>query len=689
MGLPGAGKTRLAKQLARLLNLPLLNADQVRGDAQDWDFSYEGRLRQARRMRELADTHGASICDFVCPKPEFREIFDPTLLIYVKGGGGEFEDTDAMFVPPINAHIVIEDWQSKILIPVFTGIRHVPTPKETHEAIVSRELERLVSEIPDNRIREGIQSAIAKLELHKTYGLRFEKHLPGVIDHNGKTIPLNSPYFPFLKHIESIEGKNPEGPEHMLLECDNYVGLKYLQYTHQGLIDIIYIDPPYNTGAKDWKYNDKFVGDDDAFRHSKWLSFMEKRLLLAKTLLKETGVIFISIDDNENGALKLLCDEIFGEKNFITNFVWQKKTGGGQASHVYEGHEYIICYALKKEKIGKFTVPDRDTNRYKTKFVNGKEYAIIDDYIREVHGKYEKGKERRCHYEDLEKIKGVQKLKEVNAGLKKGNLILVPSKSDPKKNYVAKLEELSGKRKVIYSLFTHTRTAKGNEEIIKLFGKAVFPNPKPSDLIRTIIECAPKTAVVLDFFAGSGTTYQAVTELNEEDGGTRQCILMTNNENGICRDVTWERVKRVTTGTKEYPECTEKYAGNPRSHASFYSVEIHQEEELYEKTRGWKQKIEAYLPLVSTKFNTSHDWTRLDGVKGYHNGEAAIISDETAGWEAQKQLKDLEIETIAIISDDEDDYENLKRIIKKNTKVKTCIMLDRNYTEFFQDFHSK
>lgn len=113
MGLPGAGKTTFALQLAQLLKIPVINADEVRTVNRDWDFSYEGRLRQARRMRLLADQHEASICDFVCPKPEFREIFEPTLLIYVLGGGGQYPDTDEMFVPPQEPNIIY-DWRNPL-----------------------------------------------------------------------------------------------------------------------------------------------------------------------------------------------------------------------------------------------------------------------------------------------------------------------------------------------------------------------------------------------------------------------------------------------------------------------------------------------------------------------------------------------------------------------------------------------
>lgn len=133
-------------------------------------------------------------------------------------------------------------------------------------------------------------------------------------------------------------------PNHIIIEGDNLEALTALAYTHEGKIDVIYIDPPYNTGNKDFIYNDSYVDSEDSYRHSKWLSFMSKRLRIAKRLLSGRGVIFISIDDNEQANLKLLCDEIFGLKNFVCNFIWR---GGkrNMSKWVSTSHEYMLLYA--------------------------------------------------------------------------------------------------------------------------------------------------------------------------------------------------------------------------------------------------------------------------------------------------------------------------------------------------------
>jgi adenine-specific DNA-methyltransferase len=194
--------------------------------------------------------------------------------------------------------------------------------------------------------REQLIAEVEKLSKRKKYGLvweeekiieKFEKEAEGKL--------------PVLIEDKKREVKtDPDKPVNILIEGDNYHALSVLNYTHNKSIDVIYIDPPYNTGNKDFKYNDKFVEAEDTYRHSKWLAFMSKRLKLAKNLLKNTGVIFISIDDNEQANLKLLCDEIFGETNFIAQLIWEqgKKHIG---TFVGINHEYMLIYAKNKSVI--------------------------------------------------------------------------------------------------------------------------------------------------------------------------------------------------------------------------------------------------------------------------------------------------------------------------------------------------
>ena len=213
--------------------------------------------------------------------------------------------------------------------------------------------ERLVQKI--NAIKTYISSAaqdentaqllayIADIEKDikgKKYGLVFEEHREGIDELLENNLPV-------LTEDTDLFIDNG-GQMNFLIEGDNLASLKLLEKTHKGRIDLIYIDPPYNTGNKDFVYDDSFVDSNDTFRHSKWLSFMEKRLQIARSLLSENGVIFISIDDNEQSALKMLCDSIFNENNFIAKFDWRKKTGANDAKDIAVVTESILLYGKNK-----------------------------------------------------------------------------------------------------------------------------------------------------------------------------------------------------------------------------------------------------------------------------------------------------------------------------------------------------
>lgn len=204
----------------------------------------------------------------------------------------------------------------------------------------------------------------------KKYGLVWEEHEEEV------DVKMQT-HIPVFTEVEDKEivGDSENEQYNFLLEGDNLHSLKLLEKTHKGKIDVIYIDPPYNTGSKDFIYNDAQVSYEDTFRHSKWLSFMAARLKSAKKLLSKKGMIFISIDDNEQSQLKLLCDSILGENNYITSLIWQKKKGGGNDSrHVATEHEYILFYALDRESLDNIFIPygNEYLTRYKEKDEKGR-----------------------------------------------------------------------------------------------------------------------------------------------------------------------------------------------------------------------------------------------------------------------------------------------------------------------------
>lgn len=384
------------------------------------------------------------------------------------------------------------------------------------------------------------------------YGLNFIRSIEDV---EKETYPYNKDKFIFLNEDTEKEiFKGEDLTNNILFEGDNLESLKVLNSTHKGKIDIIYIDPPYNTGNKDFIYNDSFVSNDDGFKHSKWLSFMEKRLKLAYNLLSKDGVIFISIDDNEQANLKLLCDKIFGEHNFIENFMWLHGKGK-KTKQSRTLQQYTLCYTKSKQKLGdwkesqhlnyEFTNPDNDP---KGSWFSG---SISFNENRS-------NKNHKNFYTVVSPSGVVWERQWMVSESEMNNLI---ENSDiyfgesPKYNKVPRRKIRQGATSEIIpkNIFEDVGTTSSAEkEVFSMFGEKVFDYPKPVDLIKKIIKITNKSKdiTVLDFFAGSGTTGHAVLELNKEDGGNRKFILCTNNENNICEEVTYQRLSKVINGYK-------------------------------------------------------------------------------------------------------------------------------------------
>jgi len=390
-------------------------------------------------------------------------------------------------------------------------------------------------------------SLIGLLRQHKKYGLVWEDKPEDVEERLREELSV-------LREVKdkAILSDDADAPNHILIEGDNLEALTALSYTHEGKIDVIYIDPPYNTGNKDFVYNDSFVDTEDSYRHSKWLSFMNKRLKIAKKLLSDKGVIFISIDDNEQANLKLLCDEVLGAKNCIGMEIWQKKKGGSNDSrHLATEHEYILFYAKSKEDLKEIYIPYEGEylSRYKEideigrffwdtfKRKSGKQYYAITCPDGTVLEKEENG----------EPISWLRSEQRFLSDLQKGETRIIKINGKWTVHFKQRMPEGYKPRSIVVDKGT---TSTGADEIKDIFNSNyVFSNPKPSSLVKYLIEFDnSKDSTILDFFAGSGTTLHATMQLNAEDGGHRQCILVTNNENNICEEVTYERNKRVING---------------------------------------------------------------------------------------------------------------------------------------------
>ncbi len=420
--------------------------------------------------------------------------------------------------------------------------------KEKREKLVEKikAIKTYISTAPQDENTARLLTYIAEIEKDikgKKYGLVFEEHREQIDD-------ILDTHLPVLEEDESLFIDNG-GQMNFLIEGDNLASLQLLEKTHKGKIDLIYIDPPYNTGHE-FIYDDECIGSEDSFKHSKWVSFMSKRLEIARELLSDDGVIFISIDDNEQANLKLLCDVVFDNANFVGTIIHQRAKGGGQAKYIVKGHDYIHIYAKRIDKISLSRKKEIEITP-KMMLIDGKYYIKNDDVIRKTFGKYDRSMDRRCFYEELIQYKGEKKKLEVDKKLDTGEYFLEEKNG---MHVICEYLPVEGARAKLYSIIK-VLSEEGKKELNDL-GITIFDYPKPLDLIRQLCDTNnKKSSVILDFFAGSGTTGHAVMKLNAEDGGQRRFILCTNNENNICRDITYERIKRVID--KENYKASLKY----------------------------------------------------------------------------------------------------------------------------------
>lgn len=479
----------------------------------------------------------------------------------------------------------------------------------------------------------------------KKYGLVWEEHEEAV-DVQMKT---QIPVFTEVKEREICADEN--GAYNFLLEGDNLHSLYLLEKTYKGKIDIIYLDPPYNTGKKDdFRYNDAFVVKEDTFRHSKWLSFMAERLKIAKKLLTEQGIIFISIDDNEHAALKLLCDEILGESNYITSLIWQKKKGGSNDSrHVATEHEYILVYANDVEVLNNIFIEYAEdyVSRYKEKDEIGRYFW--DTFKRKSGKQYYP---ITCpdgtvlqYEENGEPISWLRSEARFLSDLEAGETRIIKVNGKWTVHFKQRQPKGYKPRSIVTEYGT---TSTGADQLKKIFNITnKFSNPKPTTLIEFLIKFSPnKNATILDFFAGSGTTGHAVLKLNAEDGGHRKFILCTNNENGICEEVTYQRLKTVITGKRaDGSEYSEGIPANLKYFKTDFvdkdSEELSDEllnhiKEMIELEHGIKVDNQQYVIIL-----TDEDMDKFEqDIEKYANLKAVFVNQDILLTSTQQKLLD-------------------------------------------------
>ena len=455
----------------------------------------------------------------------------------------------------------------------------------------------------DNNLQKKVAELEAQIRKLKknNLGLVFEDKTEDVVEQSKIKVPV-------LKEV--LKNRlNPDEtyPNNLMIEGDNYLALSVLSYTHKKNIDLIYIDPPYNTGAKNWKYNNDYVDKDDEYRHSKWLSFMRHRLNLAKNLLKDDGVLICAIDDNEQAHLGVLIEQLFPahEQHAITIIHNPKGVQGTNFSYT---HEYAIFVAPKNKKaIGDRSLTEEEiyvsnlrnwgneSERTDAKncfypiiLKDGKIIGFGNVASNEFHPKSanekqkdgsiyiwpidEKGVERKWRYarQSVEEIKDILQIKESRGGIVQ---IMIA------KDY--------GTYKTVWTDKKYDASEYGTKLLREILPKCDFDFPKS---LYTVYDClfavvgSRPNANVLDFFAGSGTTGHAVLEMNKIDGGNRKFILCTNNENnnggngGIAESVCYPRIKAVINGYKNKKD--EKTAGIP-SNLFYYQTDLVDIEQIH------------------------------------------------------------------------------------------------------------
>ena len=416
-----------------------------------------------------------------------------------------------------------------------------------------RMLEFLQTIREEHKDDDDVLIAIGEIESElnaKKYGLVWEHHEEAVDIQMRDNIPI------FTECTDKEINASADGVYNFILEGDNLHSLRLLEKTHSGKIDLIYIDPPYNTGGRDFIYDDAFVDNTDTFRHSKWLSFMATRLGRAKELLSPEGLIFISIDDNEVAQLKLLCDEIFGANNFRGQIARSTGTPTGQGNAIISNEiDYMLVYARTEQAIFNGLPFDDESSKI---------YNLEDEYgrylvrpLRKTGGE-DRHEDRPSMYYPVTAPDGTQIYPIAPAGYEsrwrcqESTYISLRNEHRIESGWkVYQKFYLEGRTKQPGNLWTGIEGNKKATITIKnIFGDNVFSFPKPVELISRIIHIASKPdSIVLDFFAGSGTTGQAVLEYNRDnDGSNRTFILCTNNENNICEEVTYERIRRIISG---------------------------------------------------------------------------------------------------------------------------------------------
>jgi adenine-specific DNA-methyltransferase len=543
-----------------------------------------------------------------------------------------------------------------------------------------------------NWSKEKLLHEYKELLKRKTFGIVWENKTEDVVEQCKSFLPV-------LKDEKSKSfSTDKNGINHIFIEGDNYHALSVLNYTHKKKIDLIFIDPPYNTGNRSWRYNNDYVEKEDRFRHSKWLSFMNKRLRLARNLLKENGIIVVTIDDYELFTLGLLMDEIFFENNKIGVLAVESNPRGRTTNKFFAtSHEYWLIYAknsnvasienvplteeqkklfnleddissyrlLPFRRSGGLSTPEERPNSYYPIFYNAKTGKIdIEPFknsikILPIDSSGRKRVWRQTRPSLMEAVgRGDMVIKETGKGF------VVYMKDRIKEGRKAKTIWINPK----YDASSH-----GTVLLDKILDRRkAFDYPKSLYAVLdalSVLVANKKEAVILDFFAGSGTTGHAVLELNKNDGGKRQFILCTDNQdnNGsgtkIASDICYPRIKKVMSGYSINGKKIVGFGDNLR----YYSGELVGNIKTDNDKRVLTSRSTEMLCLAEATFDEVANKKGLFAIYENQKQMTGIIFDEDAisdfKKEARKHKKPI---VVYVFSYDhtynEEDFEDLENL---------------------------
>ena len=512
-----------------------------------------------------------------------------------------------------------------------------------------------------NWSKEKLIYEYKELSKRKKFGIVWEDKIEEVAEQCKISLPV-------LKDEKTKSlSADKNGINHIFIEGDNYHALSVLNYTHKKKVDVIFIDPPYNTGSQAWIYNNSYVEKEDRFRHSKWLSFMSKRLRLARNLLKDDGFFIVTIDNNELFTLGLLMDEIFGESNRVGIVtVLNNPKGRNQAKFFSENSEFLFVYAkdISKASFNSVAISD-DAQGTFTEIDNEGKFRY-EPYMRARTVWSRENRPKNWYPIYISKD-----LKEITHKKQKDYYEVFPITNNGKemawKNIQETFIELNnndyfeakkeGNKIIIYHKYREQQVLKnvwtdkkyqsefhGTNLLKKIFGDKRFDYPKSLYLVLDILKLTSKEkAVILDFFAGSGTTGHAVLELNKEDGGSRQFILCTNNENnngnghgGIAEGVCYPRIKKVITG---YKDSVNNNVAGLGGNLKYYKTVFVDDIKTDNDKRVLTSQCAEMLCLAETTFDEVANKKGLFAIYENQKQMTGIIFDEDAIVDFKKEAK--------------------------------------------------